>query len=234
MLNAVIFDVGGTLGHGFGRFERIHEEIIAERPALRKFLNKILEQFRATRARDLVTLEQHTFTEVFLAVANEQQPATSGAHLWELHDRIVNMHMESSELFPETVGVLETLRTMGLGMGIISNVSFPGRYYERTLANWRIRQYFSVQVWSSEEKMRKPHGEIFHRALDAMGVAPEHALYVGDTVDRDVVGAKRARIPVVLVDRKGRHAPGKGVQPDWVIPDLRGLIPIVASLREEP
>jgi putative hydrolase of the HAD superfamily len=36
---------------------------------------------------------------------------------------------------------------------------------------------------------RKPDPEIFQRALDALGVAPQEALFVGDTLASDIAGA---------------------------------------------
>ena len=51
----------------------------------------------------------------------------------------------------------------------------------------------------------KPDPRIFRLALDAMGVAPDDAWYVGDTPGIDVVGARRAGLHPVLVDPLGLH-----------------------------
>ena len=47
----------------------------------------------------------------------------------------------------------------------------------------------TTRVFSSEVGKRKPHPEIFERALDALEVAPEEALFVGDRLYEDVRGA---------------------------------------------
>jgi putative hydrolase of the HAD superfamily len=44
-------------------------------------------------------------------------------------------------------------------------------------------------VFSSEVGVRKPHPQIFERALEALGVEPENALFVGDRLYEDVRGA---------------------------------------------
>ena len=46
----------------------------------------------------------------------------------------------------------------------------------------------------------KPAAEIFHHALDPLGVAPQRALYVGDTVRYDVRGARAAGLVPVHFD----------------------------------
>jgi putative hydrolase of the HAD superfamily len=51
----------------------------------------------------------------------------------------------------------------------------------------------------------KPDPAIFHLALDALGVAPEHAVHVGDTPAADVAGARAAGVHPVLVDPYDHH-----------------------------
>ena len=47
-----------------------------------------------------------------------------------------------------------------------------------------------MALFSSEVGRRKPDPAIFERALDALGVEPARALFVGDTLATDVAGAK--------------------------------------------
>jgi putative hydrolase of the HAD superfamily len=49
-------------------------------------------------------------------------------------------------------------------------------------------------------RVAKPAAEIFSHALDPIGVAPERALYVGDTVRYDVAGARAAGLLPVHMD----------------------------------
>ena len=44
-------------------------------------------------------------------------------------------------------------------------------------------------MFSSEVGWRKPHPAIFERALEALDVAPERAIFVGDKLSTDVAGA---------------------------------------------
>lgn len=69
----------------------------------------------------------------------------------------------------------------------------------------------------------KPDPAIFRLALDALGVAPEHTLHVGDTPAADVAGARAAGIHPVLVDPYDHH-------PDADCVRIRHLEDLVALL----
>ena len=70
-------------------------------------------------------------------------------------------------------------------------------------------------VFSSEVGVRKPDPRIFRRALDALGVEPENALFVGDRLYEDVLGAARAGMRTVqaLWFRADEHP--EGGEPDF-------------------
>jgi putative hydrolase of the HAD superfamily len=51
----------------------------------------------------------------------------------------------------------------------------------------------------------KPHPAIFAAALNAMDVAPERALYVGDVYAVDYLGARNAGMQAVLFDVAGAY-----------------------------
>ena len=55
-----------------------------------------------------------------------------------------------------------------------------------------IGEAFDVVVYAGDLPRRKPYPDPFEDALDALDVRPNSALYVGDSVEHDVVGARRA------------------------------------------
>lgn len=56
---------------------------------------------------------------------------------------------------------------------------------------------------SSVVGVSKPDPRIFEIAMDAVGVAPEHAIHVGDSVLTDIAGARRAGIRPLHLDPFG-------------------------------
>jgi HAD superfamily hydrolase (TIGR01509 family) len=91
---------------------------------------------------------------------------------------------------------LARLRAAGLRLGVVSNSD--GRV-DQALQAAGLREYFDVVVDSGLLGVEKPDPRIFQAALDALGVAPEETLYVGDLYEVDIVGAQAAGIPAVLL-----------------------------------
>jgi putative hydrolase of the HAD superfamily len=92
-------------------------------------------------------------------------------------------------LAADTHALLESLRERGLRLGLVSNAFDPGWLLHRDLEQMGLADRLDFAVFSSEVGVRKPHPQIFKRALDELGVAPENALFVGDRLYEDVRGA---------------------------------------------
>jgi putative hydrolase of the HAD superfamily len=114
-----------------------------------------------------------------------------------------------------THALLESLRGRGLRLGLVSNAFDPGWLLHRDLEQMGIAERIDYAVFSSEVGKRKPHPEIFRRALDALDVAPEEAIFVGDRLYEDVRGAGEAGMTTVqaLWFRADEHP--EGGEPDF-------------------
>jgi putative hydrolase of the HAD superfamily len=88
-----------------------------------------------------------------------------------------------------THALLDSLRERGLKLALVSNAFDPGWLLHRDLEQAGVADRLDFAVFSSEVGVRKPHPEIFRRALEALGVEPERALFVGDRLYEDVRGA---------------------------------------------
>jgi 2-haloalkanoic acid dehalogenase type II len=81
-------------------------------------------------------------------------------------------------------------------------------------------------VTSEDAKSYKPDPGIFRHALKVMGVKPDEALYVGDSIYYDIQPAQRAGIYTAWVNRPGRPLTGRTL-PDVscdTLQQLRGMI----------
>ncbi len=63
--------------------------------------------------------------------------------------------------------------------------------------------FMDAVVVSDEAGVEKPHAEIFHIALQALGVTADQAIYVGDNYYDDVVGAHGAGMETLLINPYG-------------------------------
>jgi putative hydrolase of the HAD superfamily len=117
----------------------------------------------------------------------------------EVRDCLGELHRERHlwcSVKERTHEALARLRAAGIRLGIVSNSD--GRV-EQALTIAGLRDYFDVVVDSALVGVEKPNPVIFQTALDALGVAPEEALYIGDLYEVDVLGARAAGIEAVLL-----------------------------------
>lgn len=88
-------------------------------------------------------------------------------------------------------------------------------------------------VISEEIGIRKPRGEIFAAVYEALGVAPDEVLHVGDNLEADVAGAAAIGMKTVWLTRRVRDpeaalARFDGPSPDFALEDLLDL-PVLAA-----
>nr|MBA3319683.1 HAD-IA family hydrolase [Gemmatimonadales bacterium] len=148
----------------------------------------------AERARGVDRDRARAYLEALFAGAGvpAARMVEVGACLQRLHDEL---HLWS-RLAPGTREALDRMRAAGLRLGVVSNSD--GRVEEALLAAG-LRDRFDVVLDSAVMGVEKPDPAIFRAALDALGVAPAEALYVGDLYDVDVVGARAAGMDAVLL-----------------------------------
>lgn len=86
--------------------------------------------------------------------------------------------------------------------------------------------YFETVVISGEVGIGKPEPGIFLLALERLGVTPQSAVMVGDSLARDVQGAQRAGIKAIWLNREGAAMP-EGARPDAMVRGLGELAAVV-------
>ena len=90
-----------------------------------------------------------------------------------------------------------------------------------------ITHLFQTIVVSDQVGWRKPRREIFEVALNAIGVRPGDALFVGDRADIDVAGAQAVGMPVAWMNPRRTPLPPGIAPPDFEIRDLTELTEIL-------
>jgi len=104
---------------------------------------------------------------------------------------------ERTQPEPDARETLEALRARGLALALVSNTFVAGEVIDRHLDQAGLLDYFPVRVYSCDFGLRKPRREIFEHALRLVGTAARQAIFVGDTYDTDIVGARRAGLVAV-------------------------------------
>jgi HAD superfamily hydrolase (TIGR01509 family) len=118
-------------------------------------------------------------------------------------------------LAASTHALLEALRARGLLLALVSNTASPLWLLQPVLERQGLVERLDAIVLSSEVGKRKPHPAIFERALADIGVEAGDALFVGDRLEADVLGASRVGMTTVQAFWFRADEGPPGVEPDF-------------------
>jgi putative hydrolase of the HAD superfamily len=88
--------------------------------------------------------------------------------------------------------------------------------------------FLSAMVDSAQVRCAKPEPRIFRIALETLRADPAQAVFVGDSLRRDMVGAREAGMPHIWLKAEGSTEEGPCCPGDPVIrrlEEVRGLLP---------
>lgn len=249
MLKAVLFDVGGTLHTqvmteaSTRRFRSLIREVLSQRGILSGIDDETLFSAISEGGKRYKKFTEEALTELdpdviwqdyFLAPFDFDKALLSG--LGEELSCIFDL--EEKEIIPRE-GLHETvaaLRARGYQLGIISNImsrTMVGKVLERH----GLTDAFSYVLQSSDCKIRKPDPRIFDLCLIDLGLTRDEVIYVGDTISRDVRGAKAAGWRIIQIDNpltyhRDTAYRNMGYAPEYFIYALPEIIGIVDGLRQ--
>jgi putative hydrolase of the HAD superfamily len=197
-IKAVTFDVGGTLIEPWPSVGHVYADVAA-RHGLKTFsaeqLNarfknawKARKNFEYTR-RDWAALVDDVFD-----IPRSNPPSVN--FFPELYERFAHVH--PWRIFDDVLSALDSLRSQGIRLGIISN------WDERLrglLHKLKLDRYFETFAISCEVGFPKPSQIIFRHAATELDLWPGAILHVGDSPEMDVQGAKDAGFEALLIER---------------------------------
>ena len=130
-------------------------------------------------------------------------------------------------------GGAETVKELyarGYTMGIISDL-VGKREVDEWLDADGLRPYFKTVQQSSITYVRKPGPAIYYYAMEEVEAQPENCCYVGDNLNRDIVGAKACAFGMTVAVQYNREKPLKLTEenmPDgkvYTFPQLLEIFP---------
>ncbi|MFN7975399.1 MAG: HAD family hydrolase [Acidobacteriota bacterium] len=239
---ALLLDFYGTIAHGPGFSVRRGSDLICDSlradgiavdsaafdAAYRKAVLPYLEVMRSGR-------ETHNTAWVADALsALDLCLAASDARVV----RAVRAYFEAyADLMEPLPGATETLAALAGRYPVVLVSNFTDALPVRaSLDRFGWNRFFRASFVSAEIGIRKPHRDIFLRALSAVGCEPSGALFVGDDLEEDIAGAKAVGIPAVHVSRPRASALramsppiAATVAPDHTIADITELPALLES-----
>jgi putative hydrolase of the HAD superfamily len=209
---AVLFDLYDTRVHASPRRSFYHAIPAALAVSQERWLACYRALGRAAMLGDVPDLT----TRVGLACRHAGQPRDPDLVAAVVRDRLPLLY-EDIEPDGQALAVLDELRAAGVRLAIVSNAA---RHSERLLDRFGFRDRVSATAMSWSVGVLKPDPLIYRTALDALGVVPGQAAYVGDGGDSELRGARRLGLRTVLVERGLPHTESARADADVRCADL--------------
>ena len=129
------------------------------------------------------------------------------------------------KLYPEVISVLNSLQSIGVRMGVVSNTTNPRFMKENEMKAAGLEPFFDFAIYSSDTPYRKPHPSIFQLAIESLKLKPEEILFVGDNLRLDIVGAQNVGMKSAWINRERKTNSIDG-EPDYELHSLIDLLRI--------
>jgi len=206
-IDAIMFDAGGTLIDVRPTREEIFIRVLSEHGITTKHEKvacSIADADRRLDARfaELEAKDEPRFWREFdeLVLANLGVKTNIKEISGDLSEsfRETMQKVEGWTDYPDVRPALERLRRRDFRLGVVSNAT---DLLNKVFRNLDLSKYFDFVIVSDEVGVRKPSPRIFTMAAEKAGVSPSRSIYLGDKPTVDILGATRAGMNAILVDR---------------------------------
>lgn len=237
-LRAVIFDLGGTLVHFPSWDESAREKWTASYDALAALRlappdrDAYVQAMREAELGHWRRVEAEQWSGPPTGIVQEGfrllgLPADERTLLTAM-DGYAASTLGWSQLFPDTVTTLVTLRGLGYRIGLLSNTWWAAEWHNADLAAHGCGALIDALVYTSDLPHSKPHPSVFLEAADRLDVEPAEAVMVGDRMIDDISGAQSVGMRGIW--RRNSETPvGQDITPDAVIETLAEVPPLVTG-----
>lgn len=252
MITTVLFDLGGTL-----------HTVIRKEDSMRRFAERLIRRLSdygivLDTTPEALAVQLHENAEAYKHETERtlvELPAPKIWNDWYLkdyrigEDRLAPFAEELSFLYDydrltlmrktRLKETIEALHEMGLRMGVVSNI-ISTSLVPHMLNEYGIAPYMECTVMSSTTGIRKPDPRIFEIAMNELGVTAAETCYVGDTISRDVIGARNAHLGLVvrlnnpsIAHRDAAYQGADAPKADYVISELYELPEIIRTFNQQ-
>lgn len=241
-LKAIFFDLGGTL-FSYREIARVLSGVMneaTERLGVDRETQPVGHAFvRASRGAGKHFLSQDyylhrdLFMESYRRWVEEIEGRADEAFYEWFYVAQRDALVEGVVAREDCLQTLEGLRDRGLSLSIVSNIDDD--YLGPILKTLELLPLFSHVSSSEEAESCKPHSGIYHYAMEKAGVVAEEVLFVGDSPQHDIRGAREVGMLSALIEESASPTgqDSNGDEPDFRITSLSDLISVVDGIRQK-
>ncbi len=160
--------------------------------ALGKRLRKSVEKHLRTLVRQNLEIEPQGATAVVYVL---QQWGVQNVDYTQCEAIFESLRVRvpgSRPLYDDVLPTLKELQRRGFQLGVVTNRHWGGAIFQEDLRLLGLLDYFDPRYMaiSVDLGIRKPNPAIFLHVLNALGISPQEAVMVGDSLRSDVLGAQ--------------------------------------------
>ncbi|MEV3103163.1 HAD family hydrolase [Paenibacillus larvae] len=145
----------------------------------------------------------------------------------QLGERFIDERRKRPYIYEDTFEVLDQLK--GRYTILLLTNGAPDLQQEKIDGIKELAPYFDHIIISGKFGEGKPSVAIFHHALDLLKVKKEEVIMVGDKLTTDILGASRAGIKNVWINRNKMSRTDE-IIPTFEITQLKELLPLISSI----
>jgi HAD superfamily hydrolase (TIGR01509 family) len=231
--DAVLFDYGRTLVTFAYPTEDLLEVLRRFRPRIDEALGTEAPAAEAILRDVLLPLEEHIespgedevkYVDVYRVAWQRAGLDLPVDLLYEILDEEQLCWDRAVRVDADALQVLSWLGAHGIKRAVCSNAPFPPEMMRRQVDTNGVGELMDAVLFSSQFGRRKPAPEIYHAALDAVGVGAERALFVGDRVREDYDGPRAVGMRAVICTAHATESPPDGIPTIASLSDVPGLL----------
>jgi putative hydrolase of the HAD superfamily len=144
-------------------------------------------------------------------------------------DAFAEAFVPMMQMNPYVPRLLQQLKSEDYEIGLVSNFAHPNAL-RKTLKEFDIAKYFDALIISGEVGWRKPSPKIFKKALQTLGAKASETVFIGDSPQHDIEGAKNAGMKTILVKKPSINKDEELGNPDKRISELNELPKVLRDL----
>ncbi|MFB0514909.1 MAG: HAD family hydrolase [Candidatus Bathyarchaeia archaeon] len=228
-IKAVLFDLGNTLVYQnpYKTIQKILEThgIIRTTKEIEKAFAKTEGEFDIEKHSRLPAHEFYTQLNIHIL---KHLGITNSNSLQALAEDINIQWFKVSKIYVyrDVKSTLAKLKKMGLKLGLITDDYRSD--LEKILPKVGLRKFFDVCVCGDTVGKRKPNPRVFKHALNQLNIRASEAIFVGDRLDTDYLGAKNAGMTPILIRRESNKQEVAGVR---CITSLKEVLKILEAIE---
>lgn len=204
MLKAVIFDLDDTLYE----YEYLNEQAI--NAVCKKFshiLNvsekRVFDAFEYGKYQTKNTMHDCASRHnrmIYFQKTSEYLNLNPVEYTFSMYETYWNYILENMKLYPGVLQLFKRLKDNQIKIAICTDLTVNIQH--KKLKKLDIWKYLDVLVTSEEADAEKPDPRMFKLVLQKLGIEATEALYVGDSIKKDIIGADSMGIKPIWFNAK--------------------------------